>query len=130
MKKILVIIFVLFTFVSIGHLAFAQDTKVDPKNQTTVDSKSSVSLNDPLSLPKDKPIPALISRVITGALGVVGSFALLMFIYGGFMWMLSGGNEKMVEKGKSTLIWAALGLVIIFMSYALVNFVIKTATGS
>jgi hypothetical protein len=98
-------------------------------NTNSNSSSGSVNLEDPLHLGKDKPIPELISRVINGVLGVVGSFALLMFIYGGFMWMLSAGNEKMIEKGKSTLIWAALGLVIIFMSYALVKFVIDTTTG-
>ncbi|MCX6793153.1 MAG: pilin [Candidatus Falkowbacteria bacterium] len=88
---------------------------------------SSTVLDNPLK--GVTSVPQLIGNVITGVLGIVGSLALLMFVYGGFMWMLSAGNEKMVEKGKTTLIWASLGLVVIFMSYALVTFVIKTATG-
>ncbi len=83
------------------------------------------NLTNPL---KANSVPALIGNVINGVLGVVGSLALLMFIYGGFTWMLSGGNSSAVERGKNILMWAAIGLVIIFMSYALVSFVIKTTT--
>jgi len=49
-----------------------------------------------------------------------------MFIYGGLTWMLSGGNEELVKKGKNTVMWAALGIALIFTSYALVRFVIET----
>jgi hypothetical protein len=65
----------------------------------------------------------LIGRIINAALGIVGSIALLMFIYGGFTWMLAGGNSEAVSKGKNILIWSVIGLVIIFSSYALVKFV-------
>jgi len=95
------------------------------EEQKNTNSSSSKTLTNPLGVTDPS---TLIGRVIKAVLGIVGSLALLMFVYGGFMWMLSAGNEKMIEKGKSTLMWAALGLVVIFMSYALVNFVISTAT--
>jgi hypothetical protein len=65
----------------------------------------------------------LIGKIINSALGIVGSIALVMFIYGGFTWMLAAGNAEAVSKGKNILIWSVIGLVIIFSSYALVNFV-------
>lgn len=68
---------------------------------------------------------ALIGRIINAVMGLIGSVALLMFIYGGFTWLVSGGNPEKVKKGKDILIWSAIGLVIIFSSYALVNFVIS-----
>jgi uncharacterized membrane protein YjfL (UPF0719 family) len=73
-------------------------------------------------------VPGLIGKVIKAVIGIVGSLALLMFIYGGFTWMLSGGNSSAVERGKNILMWAAIGLVIIFMSYAIVNFIITKTT--
>ncbi|MBU1627863.1 pilin [bacterium] len=80
-----------------------------------------VCLEDPLGhvTPQE-----LIGKIIHAALGIVGSLALVMFIYGGFMWMMAGGNTERVKKGQDTLVWAALGLVIIFSSYALVKFVL------
>ena len=84
-----------------------------------------VSLTNPLGT--DITPQALIGRIINAVLGIVGSIALAMFIYGGFTWMTAAGGAEKVQKGKDILIWAAIGLVVIFASYALVNFVIFTA---
>jgi hypothetical protein len=72
------------------------------------------------------PISVLIGRIINGALGFVGSLALVMFIYGGFTWMLAAGNQQRVQKGKEILIWATIGLVVIFTSYAVVKMVLES----
>jgi hypothetical protein len=93
-----------------------------------VSGGSATSLSNPLG--STNTVPKLIGNIINGALGVVGSLALLMFIYGGFTWMLAAGNEQAVEKGKNILMWAAIGLVVIFASYSLVSFVINNLTGA
>jgi hypothetical protein len=67
-------------------------------------------------------VPIVIGRVIDAVLGLVGSLALIMFIYGGLIWMTATGNEQKVTKGKNTVLWAALGLVVVFSAYALVKF--------
>ena len=41
----------------------------------------------------------------------------------------AGSNEK-VQKGKDILIWATIGLVIIFTSYALIRFVLMDVFGA
>ena len=73
-------------------------------------------------------VRVVIGRIIKAALGLSGSIALLMFIWGGFLWLTSAGKEEQVEKGKKTLTWATLGLIIIFGAYALTNAVIKAIT--
>jgi hypothetical protein len=93
---------------------------------STGSGNSAVNLTNPLG--ETKSVPALIGKIIKASLGVVGSLALVMFIYGGFIWMLAAGNEQAVTKGKNVLTWAALGLVVIFASYSLVNFVIDSIT--
>jgi len=85
-------------------------------------------INDPLNLGAGG-VPILIGRIIKAILGVVGSLALVMFIYGGFLWMTSSGNRDKVEKGKNTLVWATIGMVVIFASYALVKFVLGDVLG-
>lgn len=79
-----------------------------------------VELDDPLG---NKTPEVLIGNVINAVLGIVGSLALAMFIYGGLTWMLAAGNDQRVQKGKDILLWATIGLVVIFSSYALVRFV-------
>ncbi len=68
----------------------------------------------------------LIGKVITAVMGVVGSLALLMFIYGGLIWMTSSGNQDKVKKGRDIILWSAIGLIVIFMSYALTRFILGT----
>lgn len=68
----------------------------------------------------------LIRNVLTGILGIVGSLALLMFVYGGFTWMLAAGNAENVKRGRDILVWATIGLVVIFSSYALIGFIMKS----
>jgi len=57
-------------------------------------------------------------------IGFSGSVALLMFIYGGFMWLTSAGEADKIKKGREIFLWSAIGLVVIFNSYVLLNFVI------
>jgi hypothetical protein len=75
-------------------------------------------------------IPTLAGRIINAVLGIVGSIALVMFIYGGFVWMTAAGNQEAVTKGRNILIWATVGLIVIFSAYALVNFVFKAIGGA
>lgn len=76
-------------------------------------------------------IRAVIGRVIQAILGVTGSIALLMFIWGGFQWLIAAGNETRIKKGKDTLLWAGIGLTTMVGAYALVRAVITALeTGS
>lgn len=68
----------------------------------------------------------IIGRVISGVLGILGSLALLMFIYGGFIWMTTAGNEEKIKKAKNTVVYAVLGLIICFASYGIVSFVLDS----
>jgi len=59
-----------------------------------------------------------ISRII---LALSGSAALLMFTYGGFQWIIAGGSQEKIQKGKSALVAAVVGLVIILGAWIIVN---------
>ena len=85
------------------------------------------TLTNPLG--KTTDVPTIIGNVIKGVIGIVGSLALLMFVYGGLLWMTSMGNQEKVDQGRKILIWATAGLVVIFSSYVLVSFTIKSLTG-
>lgn len=56
---------------------------------------------------------------------VIGALALVMFIYGGFMLILSQGNPEKVKKGTDAMMAAVIGLVIAFGGYALIIFLGK-----
>lgn len=63
-------------------------------------------------------------------LGLSGVVILLIFIYGGLMWMISYGDSKKVEKGSSAIKAAVIGMVIVFISYSLVELLWQALRGS
>lgn len=60
-------------------------------------------------------------------LGIVGSISLLMFIYGGVIFLISGGSSQRVEQGKQIIIGSVIGLIIVFASYTIIRFVFTAA---
>ncbi len=96
---------------------------------TTAGKTTAGALENPLAgvcggAEGQKCVQLVIGNVIKAALGIVGSIALLMITYGGFLWLTSMGNANQVEKGKNTLIWATIGLALIFGAYALTSYII------
>ncbi|KKQ62250.1 MAG: hypothetical protein US81_C0001G0041 [Parcubacteria group bacterium GW2011_GWE2_38_18] len=59
-------------------------------------------------------------------LGIVGSLALLAFLFGGFMMLISEGSSDKVTKAKSIITGAVIGLIIVFSSYLIVDFILKS----
>jgi hypothetical protein len=57
-------------------------------------------------------------------LGIVGSLSLIMFIYGGFMFLISSGSSDKVGQAKKIIIAAVIGLLIVFSSYLIIKFVV------
>ena len=55
-------------------------------------------------------------------LGITGSFALLMFVYGGFTLLTSGGASEKVSKGKTIITNSIIGIVIILTSGLLIQY--------
>jgi len=77
---------------------------------------SATALTNPLGT---TDIRVLAGNIIKAILGLSGVAAFLMFIWGGAQWIISGGKKETIEKGKQTVVWAALGLVFIFVAYAI-----------
>lgn len=72
----------------------------------------------------------VITNIINVALTFVGSIVIILILWAGFKWMTSAGNTEIIKKSKETIINAVIGLVIIFASYVIVNFVIENLMNS
>lgn len=64
-------------------------------------------------------------RIINVVLGFLGIVLLFYFLYGGFKWMTSGGEEDGVKEAKTMIKNAVIGLVIVMAAYALSDFVLR-----
>lgn len=71
-------------------------------------------------------LPQIIGRYIQIFLGFLGVIALVLVVYGGFLWMTAAGNEEQVTKAKDLLKNAIIGLIIITLAFAITNFVITS----
>ncbi len=65
----------------------------------------------------------IIIRVITWVLAIVLAIDVLMMIIGGFLYITSAGNEDRAKKGRTTVINAIIGLVIIILAYVIANII-------
>ena len=65
-----------------------------------------------------------IMKIVRIILGLVGIIAIVITIYGGYIWMTSAGNPEKIDQAKRILRNAAIGLVIIFSAFAIVSFII------
>lgn len=70
------------------------------------------------------------ARIISYVLGLVGTISLLFFIYGGLIWMTSTGSADKIKKGRDILVWAVIGMAVVFTAYILVKFVIQGVQGT
>ena len=68
-------------------------------------------------------------NISTGILGIIGSVVLLMFVYGGFVWITSEGDPGRVNQGKQTVVNAVIGLALVLGAYAIMTFAIAAVTG-
>lgn len=83
--------------------------------------------NSPCDINAVMTVVINISRLI---LGTIGSAALLMFIYGGVIFLVSSGNSQQVDQGKTIIKNAVIGISITFFAWVGVSTLISAITGS
>ncbi|HUT22071.1 MAG TPA: hypothetical protein VMX18_01530 [Candidatus Bipolaricaulota bacterium] len=65
----------------------------------------------------------LVGSIIKQALSLLGIFTLIIVMYGGFLWMISGANEDKKKEAKGVFVNGLIGLAIILMAYSAVNYI-------
>jgi len=78
-------------------------------------------------------IRVIIGRIVQVFLGLLGTIAVILIIYGGWLYMSSAGDAQKIVKAKKVIINAVIGLLIILSSLAISQFIIgaliKATTG-
>ena len=68
--------------------------------------------------PRDAVV-TLISLLMT----FLGIIAVIIMLYGGFVWMTAAGSEEKVSKAKKIIASGIIGLIVILSSFLIINFV-------
>lgn len=73
---------------------------------------------------KDYSLQQVVAGVINIAFMAAGLVAVIYLIIGGFRYVTSGGNAEAIEGAKGTILNAIIGLVVIFISFLLVQYIL------
>lgn len=88
-------------------------------------TRTSFGLKNPLGR---RTVPQILGSVV-GWLGTfAGGLFMLYLIWGGIQWMAAGGSTEQVEAGRKKIIAAVSGIVVILLSYLIVDAVISFTT--
>ena len=69
-------------------------------------------------------------RIVNYFLTFLGFLSVLMVIYGGILYITAAGNEENAKKGKTIIMYAAIGIIIVLLSFAIINTILGAATST
>jgi len=81
-----------------------------------------------INLANRSGVAAVVAKLIDWALYISGAIAVIYVIYGGYRYLMSGGNEETATKARQTVYNALIGLIIIILAYVIVNAVTNLIT--
>jgi len=119
----LLITFLLITFVCLPATVLAQDPPPQTSGPSFLDRLVRVGTS---AYGYEEPAPPtyIAVVVINAFLSLLGAIFIILIIMAGFQWMTSAGNDEKIKHAQDRLKSAVIGLVIILISLAIVNFVI------
>jgi PKD repeat protein len=74
-----------------------------------------------------KPLGSAVVDIVNYFMGFLGLVAVVFIIYAGVLMVVSAGNEEAVTKGRKIITYAAIGFVVIILSYSIVRFLAGAA---
>lgn len=74
-------------------------------------------------------IAGIITGILNAIIAVASIVAVIFIVIGGINYMTSAGDSSKVEKGKKTIIYAVIGLIICALAFAIVNWVVGSVLG-
>jgi hypothetical protein len=70
-----------------------------------------------------------IAHFLEAAMGLIGGLAVIFLIFGGGLMVMSAGNPARFERGRETVLYAVIGIIVAIGAYAIVAFVAGAVNG-
>lgn len=115
MKKLSAAITSAYVYLQVAMPAFAQND--DVLDATIRDTENTI---DP-----GTSIGAIVSFLVAFIIVVAFLAALLYIVIGAFQWITSGGDKEKVASARNHIIAAVIGLVVIALSFVIINVVVQ-----
>lgn len=78
----------------------------------------------------DTDLHSSIGTILTVVYSIVGIVAVVMVILGGISYATSQGDAGKLKKGKDTILYGIIGLIIVLLAFAITNFVLSSLGGA
>jgi len=89
---------------------------------TNWDASSGVCIPTTTGLP-DNTVAPVIENVMNWLLIAIGSIAIIAFVISGMQYLLSAGDQNMIETAKRNMKWSIVGVVVALMGMVILIFV-------
>ncbi len=125
--KMLIPLLGLSAFVFIGSSVFAASASEDLQSicQNNPSNGLCAGYNKGTAAePGDNAVLDTISKVIDIMSYVAGILAVIMVIYGGFLYVTSAGEPQKAATGRQTIIYSLIGIVVVVVARQLILFVL------
>lgn len=66
-------------------------------------------------------IPSMLASIVSFMWPLIGILLFGMFVYGGFVWAMSGENAQNKQKAQGILMWAIIGTIVALMSVVIIT---------
>ncbi|MEZ7820903.1 MAG: hypothetical protein QMB51_01185 [Patescibacteria group bacterium] len=113
----------IFAFVSILPISFVN---AEESINTYIDPIGSQMSFDPNSSSMETAASTLIGQIasnfINRLFGIIGIIVLCLFVWAGLQYILARGSSEKVKKANGVMKWSVIGLLIVFSSYIIINF--------
>ena len=125
---------IIYSLLFITCLVFA--SLVKPVSAFTCPEKT-IRENEPVSALSEcnvektegeKSLMSNVNMLINVFTSVMGFLAVAMIIYGGFMLLTAQGDPARIKRGKDVVLYSIIGLILVMLAYAIVNFVMTNVT--
>lgn len=73
----------------------------------------------------EKSLMSNVNMLINVFASVMGFLAVGMIIYGGFMLLTAQGDPARIKRGKDVVLYSVIGLILVMLAYAIINFVMN-----
>lgn len=78
----------------------------------------------------DGTVASMFRLILNWALTLAFLLAVIYLIYGGFQYIASAGNADQATKGRATITNAVIGIIVIVLSYTIVQIVYRFVSSS
>jgi len=131
-KKIVLGVLVVGTVLLPLKLALATDLQLDGTSNFNVQSnsvlqtiKDNTKLGGYDNVASQGPIETT-ALIVNFLLGLLGSIALALTVYAGYIWLIARGDESEIERAKAILVGSVTGMLLVLSSYTVLGYVFRS----